>query len=418
MSLLHKAITLSGACAIGLTLAFAAPAAAEDAKPINFRAVGGAVLGGTWNVGLTGVGKLVNDRYPGSAINVLQGASVSNPLRLEQNAADVTLTQTFNTVAARDGKAPYKKPLKNVASLANMNDTSRLSIIVSADLPVNTFDELMEKKLPVRLDRGAKGTLHNVVGAMLLAEYGYTYDDITKWGGAHTAVSANDRVGMFQDGTLNAYLTLGPGQQSHIQELVLNAKVKFKGGFRAIYFLPMVCAPAAIAMVWRWMFNGEYGIINQILGTKISWLTDPKTAILACAIVAIWSSIGYDAVLLLSGLQNISKSYYEAARIDGAGRVKQFFSITLPMISPTLFVTLIMRMMASLKVYDLIYMMVDQSNPVLPDVQSLMYLFYREAFVAGNKGYASAIVIWTIFLIGIVTIVQFIGQKKWVNYDV
>ena len=200
--------------------------------------------------------------------------------------------------------------------------------------------------------------------------------------------------------------------------LLLNAKVKFKGGFRAIYFLPMVCAPAAIAMVWRWMFNGEYGIINQILGTKISWLTDPKTAIVACAIVAIWSSIGYDAVLLLSGLQNISKSYYEAARIDGAGRIKQFFSITLPMISATLFVTLIMRMMASLKVYDLIYMMIDQSNPVLPDVQSLMYLFYREAFVAGNKGYASAIVIWTIFLIGIVTVIQFIGQKKWVNYDV
>ena len=109
MSLLHKAITLR-ACAIGLTLAFAAPAAAEDTKPINFRAVGGAVLGGTWNVGLTGVGKLVNDRYPGSAINVLQGASVSNPLRLEQNAADVTLTQTFNTVAARDGKDPYRNP--------------------------------------------------------------------------------------------------------------------------------------------------------------------------------------------------------------------------------------------------------------------------------------------------------------------
>lgn len=200
--------------------------------------------------------------------------------------------------------------------------------------------------------------------------------------------------------------------------VLLNAKVKFKGGFRAIYFLPMVCAPAAIAMVWRWMFNGEYGIINAIFGVDINWLTNPTTAVLACAIVAIWSSIGYDAVLLLSGLQNISKSYYEAARIDGASRIKQFFSITLPMVSPTLFVTLIMRMMASLKVYDLIYMMVDQTNPVLPDVQSLMYLFYREAFVAGNKGYASAIVVWTILLIGIVTIVQFIGQKKWVNYDV
>lgn len=156
----------------------------------------------------------------------------------------------------------------------------------------------------------------------------------------------------------------------------------------------------------------------DISAARLGYVGNPKTAILACAIVAIWSSIGYDAVLLLSGLQNISKSYYEAARIDGAGRVKQFFSITLPMISPTLFVTLIMRMMASLKVYDLIYMMVDQSNPVLPDVQSLMYLFYREAFVAGNKGYASAIVIWTIFLIGIVTVIQFIGQKKWVNYDV
>lgn len=200
--------------------------------------------------------------------------------------------------------------------------------------------------------------------------------------------------------------------------ILLNSKVKFQGGFRTIFFLPMVCAPAAIAMVWRWMFNGEYGIINAIIGQKIGWLTDPKTAIVGCAIVAIWSAIGYDAVLLLSGLQNISKSYYEAAEIDGASKIRQFFSITVPMISPTLFVTLIMRMMASLKVYDLIYMMIDVGNPVRPDVQSLMYLFYQEAFVAGNKGYAAAIVIWTILLIGIVTVFQFIGQKKWVNYEV
>ena len=200
--------------------------------------------------------------------------------------------------------------------------------------------------------------------------------------------------------------------------VLLNAKVKFKSGFRAIYFLPMVVAPAAVAMVWRWMFNGQYGIINTILGRQVNWLTNPNTAVVACAIVAIWSALGYDAVLLMSGLQNISKTYYEAASIDGASRVRQFFSITLPMISPTLFVTLIMRLMASLKVYDLIYMMIDTSNPVLPDVQSLMYLFYREAFVAGNKGYAAAICIWTIALIGIVTAVQFIGQKKWVNYEV
>lgn len=200
--------------------------------------------------------------------------------------------------------------------------------------------------------------------------------------------------------------------------VLLNAKIKGKTAFRAIYFLPMVVAPAAVAMVWKWIFNTEYGILNSLLGNNIRWLTDPKIVLITCAIVAIWSAIGYDAVLLLSGIQNISRTLYEAADLDGASKVQQFFHITLPMVSPTLFVVLIMRLMSSLKVYDLIYMMVEQSNPALTSAQSLMYLFYRESFVAGNKGYASAIVIWTVLLIGVVTVFQFIGQKKWVNYEV
>ena len=200
--------------------------------------------------------------------------------------------------------------------------------------------------------------------------------------------------------------------------VLLNAKIKGKTAFRAIYVLPMVVAPAAVAMVWKWIFNTEYGILNSLLGKNIRWLTDPKIVLVTCAIVAIWSAIGYDAVLLLSGIQNISRTLYEAADLDGASKVQQFFYITLPMVSPTLFVVLIMRLMSSLKVYDLIYMMVEQSNPALTSAQSLMYLFYRESFVAGNKGYASAIVIWTVLLIGIVTVFQFIGQKKWVNYEV
>ena len=200
--------------------------------------------------------------------------------------------------------------------------------------------------------------------------------------------------------------------------VLLNAKIKGKTAFRAIYFLPMVVAPAAVAMVWKWIFNTEYGILNSLLGKSMRWLTDPKIVLITCAIVAIWSAIGYDAVLLLSGIQNISRTLYEAADLDGASKVQQFFHITLPMVSPTLFVVLIMRLMSSLKVYDLIYMMVEQSNPALTSAQSLMYLFYRESFVAGNKGYASAIVIWTVLLIGIVTVFQFIGQKKWVNYEV
>lgn len=205
---------------------------------------------------------------------------------------------------------------------------------------------------------------------------------------------------------------------SLLTAVLLNAKVAGKTAFRAIYFLPMVVAPAAIAMVWKWIFNAEYGIINQIIGTKINWLTNPALVLPACAVVAIWSAVGYDAVLLLSGIQNISKSYYEAASLDGATKVQQFFQITLPMVSPTLFVVLIMRLMSSIKVYDLIYMMVDTSNPAITSAQSLMYLFYRESFVAGNRGYASAIVIWTVALIGVVTIFQFWGQKKWVNYEV
>ena len=98
--------------------------------------------------------------------------------------------------------------------------------------------------------------------------------------------------------------------------------------------------------------------------------------------------------------------------------IRQFFTITLPMVSPTLFSVLIMRLMASMKIYDLIYMMADETNPALTDMQSLMYLFYRASFVAGDRGYGSAIVIWTVGLILLVTLVQFWGQKKWVTYDI
>ena len=205
---------------------------------------------------------------------------------------------------------------------------------------------------------------------------------------------------------------------SLIVAVMLNAKIKGRTAFRAVFFLPMVVAPAAVAMVWKWMFNTEYGIINTILHSKVNWITDPNIVMVTCAIVAIWSAIGYDAVLLLSGLQNISKSYYEAASLDGATKLQQFFHITLPMVSPTLFVVMIMRLMSPIKVYHLIYMLVEEGNPALTKAQSLMYLFYRESFVTGNRGLGSAVVIWTVALIGVVTAVQFWGQKKWVNYEV
>lgn len=202
-------------------------AAAADTAPVKVRGVGGANLGGTWTVGLTGISKLLNDHYPGSTMDVLIGASVSNPLRLENNSGDLTLTQGYNTYAAPRGLAPYKAPLKNLAALGNVNDISRLHFVVSADVPAESFDEVMEKKLPIRLHNGGKGTLHYMLGALYLAEFGYTYDDIVKWGGKVTVVSASERTSAFQDGVIDAMFDLGPGEQADKLELVRSCKVKW-----------------------------------------------------------------------------------------------------------------------------------------------------------------------------------------------
>ncbi len=180
-------------------------------------------------------------------------------------------------------------------------------------------------------------------------------------------------------------------------------------------------APAAIAMVWRWMFNAENGIINQALGAfgiaGPTWLSDPNTAIVSCAIITIWSSLGYDLVLILAGLQSIPQNYYEACDIDGAGPVRKFFNITVPLVSPTLFFVVVLRVMSAIKVFDVIYMLIKDSNPAFNKGVSLMVLFYREAFTKFNKGYASAIVLWSFVIIGVLTAIQFIAEKKLVHYD-
>ena len=206
-----------------------------------------------------------------------------------------------------------------------------------------------------------------------------------------------------------------------IMATLLNNNIRGRDIYRGIYFLPLVVAPAAIAMVWRWMFNAENGIINQFLGlfgiAGPNWLSDPNTALISCAIITIWSSIGYDLVLLLAGLQSIPQNYYEACEIDGAGPLRKFFHITVPLVSPTLFFVTVLRVMSAIKVFDVIYMLIKDSNPAFNKGVSLMVLFYREAFVKFNKGYASAIVMWSFVIIGVLTAIQFIAEKKLVNYD-
>ena len=203
--------------------------------------------------------------------------------------------------------------------------------------------------------------------------------------------------------------------------VLLNSKIKGRDVYRCIYFLPMVVAPAAVAMVWRWIFNAEVGILNQMLSVfgirGPNWLSDPNLAIVSIAIIAIWSAVGYDLVMILAGLQSISASYYEAAEIDGANAVQRFFHITVPLISPTLFFVILMRTMNSLKQFDTVYLLIKQTNPAFKKTFTLMVLFYREAFEKFNKGYASAIVMWSFVIIMIFTVFQFVAEKKLVHYD-
>ncbi|OJG28853.1 hypothetical protein RU99_GL002162 [Enterococcus casseliflavus] len=202
--------------------------------------------------------------------------------------------------------------------------------------------------------------------------------------------------------------------------VLMNRKVKGLSIYRTIYFLPVVAAPSAVAMIWRWMFNNDYGLINNMLA-KIgldgpAWLTDPSIAIYSIIIVGVWSAIGYNMVLLLAGLQEIPKDYYEAAEIDGASPIQQFFNITLPLVTPTLFFVVVTTVINAFQVFDVIFMMITPNSTAMFKSQSLAYLFYKHSFILNDKGYGSAIVMFLLVIILIITAIQMKLQKKWVNY--
>ena len=203
---------------------------------------------------------------------------------------------------------------------------------------------------------------------------------------------------------------------------LLNSKIKGKGIYRTIYFLPSITMAAAVALVWKLIFNGDYGILNTVLeffgveGKR--WLTDPSTALFCVMMVGIWSGAGYNMIILLAGMQGVSNSYYEAGEIDGAGPVQKFFKITIPLVSPTIFFVTITGLIGAFQVFDTLYMMIDiDKNPAFNAVKTTNVLFYQNAFTYGYKGYAAAISIFMFVIIMIITAIQLWGQKKWVNYD-
>ncbi|WP_242985401.1 carbohydrate ABC transporter permease [Vallitalea okinawensis] len=202
---------------------------------------------------------------------------------------------------------------------------------------------------------------------------------------------------------------------------LLNTAIKGLTVYRVLYFLPAVTMPAAVALVWRWLYNSQYGLINAFLGffsiEGQAWISEPDIALYAIVIVGVWSVVGYNMIIILAGMQRCSRTYYEAAEIDGAGSIQKFFNITIPLISPTIFFVVVMSLIRSFQVFEYIYMMVDKSSIALERTQSLVYLYFDEAFVLHEKGYASSIIMVLFVLILIITYFQLKLQKKWVHYE-
>ncbi len=199
--------------------------------------------------------------------------------------------------------------------------------------------------------------------------------------------------------------------------VLLNKKLKGRSVFRTIFFLPMVVAPAAIAMVWKWLYNSNFGLINNTFNVKVNWISDPKIAIYSIAVIGIWSVIGYNMVLFLAGLQEVPRDYYEAASLDGANGWNQLIHITIPLISPTIFFVIVTRIIAGMQVFDLIYMLIDLNNPAWKKTESLVFLFYKYSFEQSKKGYGATVIVVLLAVILILTVIQLIGQKKWVHYE-
>ena len=185
--------------------------------------------------------------------------------------------------------------------------------------------------------------------------------------------------------------------------VLLNKKIAGRSVYRTIFFLPMVCAPAAVAMVWKWLYNTQFGLLNNIFHTRIEWISNPKIAWISIGIIGVWSIIGYNMVLFIGGLQEIPGDYYEAASIDGATGIRAFFNITLPLLSPTTFFIVQTRIIGALTIFDLMFMVMDKTNVALPKVQSIVYLFYQYAFTNGDKGYGATLVIVLVVFIMIIT---------------
>jgi multiple sugar transport system permease protein len=204
-----------------------------------------------------------------------------------------------------------------------------------------------------------------------------------------------------------------------ILAVLFNTHFRLKEFFKAIYFAPMVTSTVAAAMVWLWLYNPQFGLFNVILKSfgfpAQPWLMSSHQALPSIIIFSIWKSLGYNLIIYIAGLQAIPDVYYEAARIDGAGSLQQFFKITLPLLTPTTTFILIYNSILSFQVFDQVFVLTG-GGPAYATTVVVLEL-YQQAFLKYRFGYASAMaMVLFIFLLSI-TIGQYaISKKKEVVY--
>lgn len=202
--------------------------------------------------------------------------------------------------------------------------------------------------------------------------------------------------------------------------LILVRNIPARAFFRAAIFLPVIIPTVAAAMVFRWIFNADFGLLNDFLyaigvSNLPRWLSQPKWALTAVIILSVWKDVGFSTVLFMAGLQGIPSSLYEAAWLDGANRWKSFLYITLPLLSPTTFFVIVINIISSFQIFDQAYVLTGGGPGNATN--TIVYYIYNNAFQWFRMGYASAVA-WLLFgIIFVATFIQFKYQKKWVYYE-
>jgi multiple sugar transport system permease protein len=198
-------------------------------------------------------------------------------------------------------------------------------------------------------------------------------------------------------------------------------KVRGKDVYRVLYFMPVVTGPVAIAVMWAWLLNSDYGLLNTLLHNWFhiqgpGWLTDSHLVIPSIAMVSIWSNLGFNMIIFLAGLQGIPATYSEAARIDGANRFQLFWNVTLPLLTPTIFFATVISVINSFQGFDLIYVLTGGGPG--KDSYTIVYHIFHLAFEVSNFGPASAVAVMLFAILLSLTLLQFQFQRRWVHYEV